>query len=62
MERRLEIVKPEEKPDEEVIVMTLKQTGDIVPREAGKGKIHLSGWECILKIVRLPGIKHIKGI
>jgi len=38
MERRLEIVKPEEKPDEEVIVMTLKQTGDIIPREAGKGK------------------------
>lgn len=38
MERRLEVVKPEERPDEAVVVMTLKQTGDIVAREAGKGK------------------------
>lgn len=38
MERRLEVASPEEHPNDEVVVMTLKQTGDIVAREAGKGK------------------------
>ena len=38
MERREEVVRPEEAPEEEVTVMTLSQTGDIRPREAGKGK------------------------
>lgn len=38
MERREEVVYPQENPDEEVTVMTLSQTGDIRPREAGKGK------------------------
>lgn len=38
MIRREEIVRPEENPDEPVVVMTLSQTGDIRAREAGKGK------------------------
>ena len=38
MERREEIAHPEESPEEAVTVMTLSQTGDIRPREAGKGK------------------------
>lgn len=38
MERREEIVRPEDNPDDSVTVMTLAQTGDIRPREAGKGK------------------------
>jgi len=38
MERREEIARPEEEPEEAVTVMTLSQTGDIRPREAGKGK------------------------
>lgn len=38
MERREEIARPEEAPEEAVMVMTLSQTGDIRPREAGKGK------------------------
>ncbi|MDQ3399348.1 MAG: hypothetical protein M3511_16615, partial [Deinococcota bacterium] len=37
MERRLAEAKPEERPDEPVKVMTISQTGDIRPREAGKG-------------------------
>lgn len=37
--RRREIrVKPEERPEEPVTVMTLQQTGDIRPRPAGKGR------------------------
>lgn len=38
MERREEVVYPQENPDNEVTVMTLSQTGDIRSREAGKGK------------------------
>lgn len=38
MERREEIVYPQENPEDSVMVMTLSQTGDIRPREAGKGK------------------------
>ncbi|MDE7334675.1 MAG: hypothetical protein K2O16_21090 [Lachnospiraceae bacterium] len=38
MERRLEVASPEEHPNDEVVVMTLKQTGDIVAREAGKDR------------------------
>lgn len=38
MVRREEIVTPEEKPDEAVVVMTISQTGEIRPREAGKGR------------------------
>lgn len=38
MRRREEIVRPQESPESPVIVMTLSQTGDIRPREAGKGK------------------------
>lgn len=37
MQRREEIIHPEDRPDEAVKVMTLSQTGDIRPREAGKG-------------------------
>lgn len=37
MVRRENIVHPEDHPDEAVVVMTLSQTGDIRPREAGKG-------------------------
>ncbi|MGM0712494.1 N-6 DNA methylase [Brevibacillus parabrevis] len=37
MKRREEIVRPELNPDDSVMVMTLSQTGDIRPREAGKG-------------------------
>ena len=38
MQRREEIVRPQDSPEESVVVMTLSQTGDIRPREAGKGK------------------------
>lgn len=38
MQRREEIARPEESPEDAVVVMTLSQTGDIRPREAGKGK------------------------
>ena len=38
MRRREEIARPQESPETEVVVMTLSQTGDIRPREAGKGK------------------------
>lgn len=38
MQRREEIVRPQDSPEEAVVVMTLSQTGDIRPREAGKGK------------------------
>lgn len=38
MQRREEIVRPQEMPEAPVVVMTLSQTGDIRPREAGKGK------------------------
>ena len=38
MQRREEIVRPQETPEAPVVVMTLSQTGDIRPREAGKGK------------------------
>lgn len=37
MERREEEVRPEENPEKPVLVMTIAQTGDIRPREAGKG-------------------------
>lgn len=37
MRRRINEVHPEENPDVEVVVMTLTQTGDIRPRQAGKG-------------------------
>ncbi len=38
MRRREEIARPQESPETAVVVMTLSQTGDIRPREAGKGK------------------------
>ena len=38
MMRREEIARPEEKPDEPVVVMTISQTGEIRRREAGKGR------------------------
>ncbi len=38
MRRRESIVRPQELPETPVTVMTLSQTGDIRPREAGKGK------------------------
>ena len=38
MQRREEVIRPEESPETPVTVMTLSQTGDIRPREAGKGK------------------------
>jgi type I restriction enzyme M protein len=38
MKRRLDQVKPEQKPDEEVVVLTVSQTGEIRAREAGKGR------------------------
>ena len=38
MRRRESIVRPQESPETPVVVMTLSQTGDIRPREAGKGK------------------------
>lgn len=38
LRRRMDLVKPEDRPDEEVVVMTLSQTGEIRPREAGKGR------------------------
>lgn len=38
MRRREAIVRPQEDPETSVVVMTLSQTGDIRPREAGKGK------------------------
>lgn len=38
MERREEVVHPEDSPEDEVKVMTLSQTGDIRERAAGKGK------------------------
>lgn len=37
MKRRDSIVKPESEPEKPVKVMTISQTGDIRPREAGKG-------------------------
>ncbi len=38
MQRREEEVDPSEQPDQQVVVMTLSQTGDIRPRAAGKGR------------------------
>src|SRR5699024_6556820 len=38
MERRREIARPEDRPDDEVHVLTLSQTGEISFREAGKGQ------------------------
>lgn len=38
MRRRERIVYPEESPDQPVVVMTIGQTGEIRPREAGKGR------------------------
>jgi type I restriction enzyme M protein len=38
MHRREEIVRPETEPDLQVTVMTISQTGEIRPREAGKGR------------------------
>lgn len=38
LRRRMDLAKPEERPDERVVVMTLSQTGEIRPREAGKGR------------------------
>lgn len=38
MERREEVVRPQTNPEDLVKVMTLSQTGEIRPREAGKGK------------------------
>lgn len=38
MHRREDIVTPESQPDQHVRVMTIAQTGDIRPREAGKGR------------------------
>jgi type I restriction enzyme M protein len=38
MRRREEVVRPEETPEAPVIVMTISQTGEIRPREAGKGR------------------------
>ncbi|HEX8707338.1 MAG TPA: N-6 DNA methylase [Pyrinomonadaceae bacterium] len=37
MRRRDNVVRPESEPDKRVKVMTISQTGDIRPREAGKG-------------------------
>lgn len=37
LKRREEVVRPEENPDDAVKVLTLSQTGEIRPREAGKG-------------------------
>lgn len=37
MRKRENIVRPELEPDKAVVVMTLSQTGEIRPREAGKG-------------------------
>lgn len=38
MERREEVVTPEAAPEQAVKVMTISQTGEIRPREAGKGR------------------------
>jgi type I restriction enzyme M protein len=38
MTRRAEVVNPEERPEDSVRVMTISQTGEIRPREAGKGR------------------------
>lgn len=38
MKRRVEPVRPELKPDEYVVVLTLAQTGEVRAREAGKGR------------------------
>jgi type I restriction enzyme M protein len=38
MGRRAEEVDPSQNPDDEVVVMTLSQTGEIRPRAAGKGR------------------------
>lgn len=38
LRRRTDLVKPEERPNEKVKVMTISQTGEIRPREAGKGR------------------------
>jgi type I restriction enzyme M protein len=38
MERRDELVQPENEPEEEVNVLTVAQTGDLRAREAGKGR------------------------
>ena len=37
MKKRENIINPENTPEQEVVVMTLAQTGEIRPREAGKG-------------------------
>lgn len=38
MRRREELVKPQGKPDDPVVVLTVSQTGELRAREAGKGK------------------------
>ncbi|MGE3703450.1 MAG: N-6 DNA methylase [Hyphomicrobiaceae bacterium] len=38
MRRRDSVVAPEARPEDRVMVMTISQTGDIRPREAGKGR------------------------
>lgn len=38
MRRRAEQVRPEERPDDEVTVLTVSQSGELRPREAGKGR------------------------
>lgn len=38
MRKREDEARPEDRPDESVVVMTLSQTGEIRPREAGKGR------------------------
>ncbi len=38
MHRREEVVRPEDQPERAVEVMTIAQTGEIRPREAGKGR------------------------
>jgi type I restriction enzyme M protein len=38
MRRREELVRPEGQPDDDVVVLTVSQTGDLRAREAGKGK------------------------
>jgi len=38
LSRRMEQINPENHPDQQVVVMTLGQNGEIRPREAGKGR------------------------
>lgn len=38
MRRREELARPQLEPDQRVVVMTIAQTGEIRPREAGKGR------------------------